>query len=138
MATTTSTPISNNDPKEFSIYSIGSTESMHCAVLLNGQLLLTLADTGSQCDILPQHFVQGLTFQSMMSKVTAFGNFPIRIIGERTCNIQYVSVTVSDRFLVVDIPDSLPLFSTDLCHELGILKEIAAVCDMSDRSQGAF
>ena len=40
--------------------------------------------------------------------------------------------------MVVDILNSLPLFSTDLCRKLGILKEIAAVCDMSDRSQGAF
>ena len=74
----------------------------------------------------------------MMSKVTAFGNFPIRVLGETTCNVQYAGVTVSDRFLVVDVPDSLPLFSIDLCRKLGILKEIAAVCDMSDRSQGAF
>ena len=128
LASTSNVLVSSHDQQEFSVFATGSIETMRRDVLINGQMLTVLADTGSQCNILPHHCVTcDLTLQPTTTKVTAFGNFPIRVIGETTCVVCYAGASVSDIFLVVDVPDSLPLFSADLCRKLGILKEIASV-----------
>ena len=116
------------ESKEFTVFSMlgNEMEEMVRWINLNGQKIQALADTGAGANILPSGIISDLEIMPTSAKVTAYGGFPIKVLGESVLPIQYNDIECVSKFIIVDSDKySIPLLSGKLCKELGILKEIA-------------
>ena len=123
-------PNPDNDGREniLSIYASDSLPDMVRNVQLNGISTDILIDTGASVNIIPEGIIPLINMRPTTARVSAWGNFPVPVIGEITVTVNYNSQTLSDTFIVVK-PNCpcMPLFSAKLCRNLGILSEIANI-----------
>ena len=77
--------------------------------------------------MLPAGLVRDLDIQPTTIKVSAWGRFPLEVLGETLCSVTYNNITVHAYFVVVKLSnsihgkDSLPLFSANLCNQMHML-----------------
>ena len=107
------------------LYSIGFTDELCRDVVIDGHQMHILIDTGAQCNTLPSYIVPNIKTTPTTVKVTALGNHPIGVIGETTCSVTYRHTTLTANFIIVDTAaNQVPLFSAQLCQQLGMLCEL--------------
>ena len=95
-------------------------------VLINGAVTNICVDTGAEVNTIPVNLVPGLKLRHTASKLKAWGNFDIPVLGEIDCTVEYKTIKTSATFVVVNIIDVKPLFSLRLCQTLGIINELMA------------
>ena len=108
------------------LYSIGFTDELRRDVTIDSHQMCIVIDTGAQCNILPSYIVPNIKTTPTTVKVTAFSNHPIRVIGEITHSVTYRHTTLITNFIIVDTaPNQVPLFSVQLCQQLGMLCKLS-------------
>ena len=77
---------------------------MNCIAMSSSTAIkcVFLIDTGAQRNILPSYIVPDIKTTPTTVKVTAFGNPPIRVIGETTCSVTYRHTTLTENFIIVE------------------------------------
>ena len=103
-------------------------------VLINGEKVKILIDTGAQVNVLPENVVHDLELRPTAVTLSTWGQFPLTVLGETVCQVTYGNVTVETVFIVVKLHNkgSLPLFSTDLCRQLKLLNELVSSIELND------
>ena len=120
-----------DDTTHYKLFSSHSRSRPNCTreVVINDQQVSILIDTGAEVNVLPRDCVHGIDIQPTMTSIKAWGNFPIPVLGTTYVSVRYKSVTVRAFFHVVDLPSSAvtPLFSFELCKDLGLMAELACL-----------
>ena len=109
---------------DYTIYaSDNCDEEFNKTVFINGQPVShPQMDTGAQVNVLPYGLLHEVGIQPTEIKVSAWGQFPLNVVGESWCKVTYKDTTVQTRFVQVptDVQGNtcLPLFSAKLCNQL--------------------
>ena len=124
----------SSDPDNFTVYtSVSSDETnMRRTVYINEQQVEVLIDTGAEVNILPASTVSDINIQPTSVTVSAWGNFPLQVIGETICSVTYKNMSVRAKFIIVKgvATNNLPLFSTSLCRQLHMLHELLSATQL--------
>ena len=121
---------SSDCDREFHVFASNSNSECMRDVTLNGCKVRVLIDTGAECNVVPRHAVENVALQPTQVKISAWGNFPIHVLGTTQLKVAYKDTCVSDEFYVVETPHSnemKTLISYQLSRKLGIMKELAQV-----------
>ena len=107
-------------------------DSLSRYIYINDTPVFALIDSGSQLNVLPVAAVPNLKLDASSTKIFAWGDFPVSVIGEVVAKVAYKNKTVEAKFHVVDskVPSSRSraLMSFNLCKDLGLIDELAEVC----------
>ena len=101
-----------------------------CEVIVNGIVISTLIDTGSQLNILLRGAVPGLNVTESKAKITAWGGFPVPVAGEAILEVEYKGRRTKAKFHVVNSSElqnkgGLRPLCQNLSRELGMMDEFA-------------
>lgn len=94
-------------------------------VHIDGKSLDILIDTGSEHNVIPKYCIDQCTsFVSTDNELKAVGKFPLQVVGMADLRILYGNKSTIASFLVIEDELSFPLFSYQLCLELGMMYEL--------------
>ena len=83
-------------------------------VAINGYDVSIIVDTGADLNILPSNLGVPLTLSQSSSRVRAWGQFEVPVLGKASCVVSYRGKSVTAEFTVVQLRDNvstMPLFS---------------------------
>ena len=99
-------------------------KSLSRVVSINGRDIEGLIDTGSELNVISRSVVPHVNLLPTEVKISAFGNFPLPVIGKTNLNVTYREKCVNATFYVIDCDVPRPLFSYPLTLSLGMIQEL--------------